>query len=44
MKDKKFPLSKPIYFEEDICKYDTKAFGFFYCKVEAPTNLIHPII
>jgi len=44
MKDKNFPLDKPTYFEGDICKYDAKAFSFFHCKVEAPTDLIHPII
>jgi len=44
MKDKKFPIGKPIYFEGDIRKYEPEAFGFFQCKVEAPNDLIHPII
>jgi len=44
MKDKNFPIGKPTYFEGDIRKYDAEAFGFFHCKVEAPSDLIHPII
>ena len=44
MKDKNFPIDKPTYFEGDIRKYDAEAFGFFHCKVEALTDLIHPII
>jgi len=41
MKDKNFPISKPIYFEN---KYELKAFNFFQCKVKVPNNLIHSII
>jgi len=44
MQNKNFPIGKPTYFEGDIRKYKNEAFGFFYCKVEAPNNLIHPII
>jgi len=44
MKDKNFPIGNPTYFEGDIRKYDAEAFGFFHCKVEAPIELIHPII
>lgn len=44
MQNKNFPIGKPTYFEGDIRKYDAEAFGFFQCKVEAPTDLIHPII
>jgi len=44
MKNKNFPIGKPTYFEGDIRKYNNEAFGFFYCKVETPNNLLHPII
>lgn len=38
------PVSKIIFFEGDILKIDSKAFGFFECIITAPKNLIHPII
>ena len=44
MQNKNFSIGKPTYFEEDIHKYDIEVFGFFYCKVEAFTNLIHLLI
>lgn len=44
MQNKNFPIGKPTYFEGDIRKYNNEAFGFFYCKVETPNNLLHPII
>lgn len=40
----KLPSGKPIYFEGDITTQDKEAFGFFYCKVIAPEDLMHPII
>jgi len=44
MKSRNFPIGKPTYFEGDIRKYNHEAYGFFYCKVETPNNLLHPII
>jgi len=44
MQNKNLPIGKPTYFEGDIRKYNPEAYGFFYCKVETPINLIHPII
>jgi len=44
MKNKNFPIGNPTYFEGNIRKYQEYAFGFFYCQVVAPTNLIHPIL
>jgi len=38
------PIGKPIAFEGDIRKVDPKAFGFFYCKITSPDNLLHPIL
>lgn len=38
------PIGTPTYFEGDIRKYESEAFGFFYCEVETPDNLEHPII
>jgi len=44
MKDRKFPIGSPVYFEGDILKDDQNAFGFFYCKIIAPKDLKHPIL
>jgi DNA polymerase type B, organellar and viral len=38
------PIGKPIFFNGDIRKIDSNAFGFFYCEIIAPDNLEHPII
>lgn len=38
------PVGKPTYFEGDIRKYDINAFGFFYCKITSPDNMLHPIL
>jgi hypothetical protein len=38
------PVGKPIYFEGDIRNFDPQAFGFFYCKITSPDNLLHPIL
>ena len=38
------PVGKPTYFEGDIRKQHGDAFGFFYCKITTPNNLIHPIL
>ena len=38
------PVGKPTYFEGDIRKIEPDAFGFCYCKIVTPENLIHPIL
>jgi hypothetical protein len=44
MKEFDMPVGKPIQFFGDIRKIEPDAFGFFYCKIEAPDNLKHPIL
>nr|YP_009487265.1 hypothetical protein [Russula foetens]AWB36167.1 hypothetical protein [Russula foetens] len=44
MEDKLMPTGKPIFFKGDIRKVDPNAFGFFFCNIETPTDLLHPII
>jgi hypothetical protein len=38
------PTGQPTYFEGDITKVNENAFGFFYCKITAPNDILHPII
>ena len=38
------PVGKPIAFEGDIRIIDPDATGFFYCKIETPQELNHPIL
>jgi len=40
----KYPIGNPMYFEGDITKMVSNAFGFFYCKITAPKDLLHPIL
>ena len=44
MKSFKYPVGSPTYFERDITKINPNAFGFFYCKIQAPEKLKHPIL
>jgi len=44
MKECDMPTGKPVYFQGDIRAVNKKAFGFFYCNIIAPDNLLHPII
>ena len=44
MKNNDFPVGKPTYFEGDIRKINNEAFGIFYCEIESPEYLEHPII
>ncbi len=44
MKNNLMPTGKPIKFYGDIRKIDSNAFGFFYCNIKTPNNLIHPIL
>jgi len=38
------PVGIPNYFNGNILKIDSNAFGFFYCKIIAPDNIKHPIL
>lgn len=38
------PIGKPVFFDGDIRKYDSNAYGFFYCNITSPNNLKHPLI
>nr|UEP17201.1 hypothetical protein [Russula sp.] len=44
MESRLMPIGKPTYFEGDIRKIDINAFGFFYCEIIAPDDILHPII
>jgi len=44
MINNKYPIGNPTYFEGDITKYYPNAFGFFFCKIVAPSFLKHPIL
>ena len=44
MKTFDMPVGKPTIFYGDIRKIDPNAFGFFFCKIKAPDNLLHPIL
>ena len=38
------PVGKVQYFEGNILEFNPDAFGFFLCEIEAPDNLIRPIL
>jgi DNA polymerase elongation subunit (family B) len=44
MKEYPYPIGTPTYFEGNILKIENNPFGFFYCKIIAPDNLLHPIL
>jgi hypothetical protein len=44
MHSQPMPVGTPSYFEGDIRVIKPNAFGFFYCKIIAPDNLMHPIL
>jgi hypothetical protein len=44
MESRLMPIGNPIYFKGDIRKIDPNAFGFFYCNIIAPDNIMHPIL
>ena len=39
-----YPIGNPTYFQGNILNFENKPFGFFYCKIIAPDNLLHPIL
>jgi hypothetical protein len=44
MRENAYPVGPPTYFTGDITKVNPNAFGFFYCKIIAPSYLHHPIL
>ena len=44
MANSPMPVGKPIAFDGDIRKVEPDSFGFFYCKITSPDNLLHPIL
>jgi len=38
------PVGKPVAFQGNIRNVNSKAFGFFYCKITSPEFLQHPIL
>jgi hypothetical protein len=44
MDEQLIPIGSPSYFEGDIRKIEEHTFGFFYCKIIAPEDILHPII
>lgn len=38
------PIGEITYFEGDIRKINPEAFGFFYCRIQVPLDLKHPIL
>jgi hypothetical protein len=44
MKEFDYPIGMPTYFEGDIRNFDKDAFGIFFCEIESPKYLEHPII
>jgi len=44
MANMSMPVGKPIVFEGNIRKIEHNAYGFFFCKITTPDNLLHPIL
>ena len=44
MKNFVFPIGPPTYFQGNVLRHDPNAFGFFYCKISAPSYKDHPIL
>jgi hypothetical protein len=44
MLEQLMPVGVPTYFEGDIRKVEPEAFGFFFCKIIAPDDILHPIL
>jgi hypothetical protein len=44
MHDKVLPVGIPAFFKGDIRKIDPNAFGFCYCNIIAPDDILHPIL
>lgn len=44
MQNQMMPVGKPTFFNGNILNIDKNAFGFFYCKITSPDELLHPIL
>lgn len=44
MKEFEYPIGNPTYFEGNIRNINKDAFGIFFCEIESPKFLEHPII
>lgn len=44
MKEFEYPIGSPTYFEGNIRNINKDSFGIFYCEIESPKYLEHPII
>ena len=44
MRDNDFPIANPVYFSGNIRSVISDAFGYFYCKVTAPKDLLYPVL
>lgn len=44
MKNFDIPVGSPTFFDGDIRKFNPNAFGFFFCDIQAPQDLKHPIL
>jgi hypothetical protein len=38
------PIGRPVVFEGNIRAVESNAFGIFYCNIESPQNINHPIL
>jgi len=44
MAQRPMPIGQPIAFLGDIRALEPNSYGFFYCKITSPDNLLHPIL
>lgn len=44
MQSQLMPVGSPTFFQGDIRKINNNAFGFFYCEIIAPDDILHPIL
>jgi len=44
MESRVMPIGMPTYFNGNILNINENAFGFFYCKIVAPNDILHPIL
>lgn len=44
MKEFKYPIGNPTYFEGNLLSNGNKPFGFFFCNITTPPYLDHPIL
>jgi hypothetical protein len=44
MESQLMPVGMPTYFKGNILKINNNAFGFFYVKINAPDDIMHPIL